>query len=207
MQSWNLLFDPLMWSSSIEVLDIGAQHPLELPLTEDKQMIETLAPHTAEKAFTDRIRARGVIGGFEELDEARRRHSGETRSECAIVVVNEIFGGLPIGRSFSQLLRDPRVGGRARHIHMDHLSRLQEGVEERKKRTEEEGSRLEEITGPHVFCMIAEERFPGLSTGSLWANLPHILLNRSFTHSHIQLEKFPTDPLRSEDVGCVLPSP
>jgi hypothetical protein len=91
-----------MWSSPIEVLDIGVEHLLELPLTEDEQMIETLAPHTSEKAFTDRIHSRGVIGCFEELDGARRRHSGETRSEFAIVVVNEIFGGLPIGRSFSQ---------------------------------------------------------------------------------------------------------
>ena len=82
-----------------------------------------------------------------------------------------------------------------------------EGVEERKKRTEEEGRRLEEITGPHIFCMIAEERFPVLSTGSLWANLPHILLNGPFTHWNIQLEKFPTDTLRSKDGGCVLPSP
>ena len=51
--------------------------------------------------------------------------------------------------------------------------------------------------------MIAEERFPVLSTGSLWANLPHILLNGPFTHWNIQLEKFPTDTLRSpESVVC-----
>jgi len=118
MQSWNLLLDPLMWSSSIEVLDIGAQYPLELPLTEDKQMIVTRALHTAQKAFTDRIRSRGVIGCFEELDEARRRHSGETRSEFAIVVVDEIVGGLPIRRSFSQRYALPtRRWASASHSH------------------------------------------------------------------------------------------
>jgi len=65
-------------------------------------MVETLAPHTCEKAFTDRIRLRGVIGCVEELNGARRCHSGETRSKFAIVIVSEIFGALPIGRSFSQ---------------------------------------------------------------------------------------------------------
>ena len=144
-----------MWSSSIEVLDIGVEHSLQLPLTKDEQMFETLAPHTSEKAFTDRIRSRGVIGCFEELDGARRRQSDVTRSEFAIVVVNEIFGGLTIRRSFSQLLRYPRVGGRARHMHMDDLSRLQLDDEERKKRTEEEVSDLKEITSPHLCSMIA----------------------------------------------------
>ena len=47
--------------------------------------------------------------------------------------------------------------------------------------------------------MIVQERFPGLSTGSLWANLLHILLDGPFTHLDIQLEEFPTDALRSPE--------
>jgi hypothetical protein len=54
-----------------------------------------------------------------------------------------------------------------------------EGVEERKERTEEEIRHWQEITGPDVFCMIAQERFPGLSMGACWANLLHILLDGS----------------------------
>ncbi len=58
-----------------------------------------------------------------------------------------------------------------------------EGVEESKERTEEEICHLQEITGPDVFCMIAQERFPGLSIGAFWANLPHILLDGPFDFS------------------------
>jgi hypothetical protein len=78
---------------------------------QDEQMIEALMPHTPQKAFTAGIRSRGVKGSLEELDGARCCHSGETRSELAIVVVDEICGGLPIRRSFSQLLRYPLVSG------------------------------------------------------------------------------------------------
>jgi len=51
--------------------------------------------------------------------------------------------------------------------------------------------------------MVAQERFPGLSTGSFGANLLHILLNRPFTDPNIQLEELATDTLGSpESVVC-----
>jgi putative transposase len=39
---------------------------------EDEQVIETLASHTQEKAFTYGIRLRGMIRWFENLDEHRQ---------------------------------------------------------------------------------------------------------------------------------------
>jgi hypothetical protein len=55
-----------------------------------------------------------------------------------------------------------------------------EGVEEGKERTKEEIRHLQEIAGPRVFRMGAQECFPGLATGAFWACLAHILLNRPF---------------------------
>ena len=57
-----------MGPGSIEVIHIGVEYPVELLLMQDEQMIETLASHTSEKAFTDGIRLRDVIGCFENLD-------------------------------------------------------------------------------------------------------------------------------------------
>ncbi len=82
-------------------------------------------------------------------------------------------------------------------MYMDDFPRFHLDDEESKERTEEEGSRLEEIAGPHLLGMIVEERFPVLSTGSFWANLLHILLNSPFTDPNIQFEGFPADALRS----------
>jgi hypothetical protein len=92
---WDLLCDALMWSGLIEVLHRGMKDTMQLLLLEDEKMIEALSTHAAQKAFTDGIRSRGVIGCFEELDGACGCHSGETRSEFAIVVVNEICGACP----------------------------------------------------------------------------------------------------------------
>ncbi len=53
----DLLLDALMRSGTIEVLNIGVQHPLELLLMQDKQMIETFSTDTSEEPLTDGIRA------------------------------------------------------------------------------------------------------------------------------------------------------
>ncbi len=44
---WNLLFDALMRSGSIEVLDIGMQDTMQLLLLEDEKVIEALSTHAA----------------------------------------------------------------------------------------------------------------------------------------------------------------
>ena len=73
---WNLLFDPLMRSSSVEGVHICAQHPVKLLLMEDEQMIEALTSYTSQEPFTDGIRSRCVIRGFENLAE-EEIHDGE----------------------------------------------------------------------------------------------------------------------------------
>ena len=51
--------------------------------------------------------------------------------------------------------------------------------------------------------MIAQERFPGLSTRPFAADGSHIFLNRSFTHPNIELEKLTANALRSpEPIVC-----
>ena len=113
------------------------------------------------------------------------------RPEFAIIIPNEIFRSLPVWSRFPKLVRYPLIGRRARHIDVDDFPRFQFDDEESKKRTEEEVSHLQEITGPHPrhLChMIVEKGLPTLSMGSFWANLPHILLNRAFTDIHIQFE-------------------
>jgi hypothetical protein len=91
---------------------------------------------------------------------------------------------------------------------MNHLARLQLDEKESKERTEEEVRDLEEIAGPHLCSMIAQESPPGLSTGSFWANLLHILLDGPFTHPNIQLEELTSNALRSPEpvVRCHLPN-
>jgi hypothetical protein len=102
---WNLLPDTSMWSGPIEVLDIGIEHPLELLLMKDEQVIETLTSYTPQKALTDGIRSWGLIRCFENLDITRICNTGEVHPKLAIVIMNKILRPLSIRGGFSQLLR------------------------------------------------------------------------------------------------------
>jgi hypothetical protein len=67
----NLLLDPLMRSDSVEVVHIRVEHPVELLLMEDKQLIEALTSYTSQEPLTDGIRSRSVRRSVEHLDGTR----------------------------------------------------------------------------------------------------------------------------------------
>ena len=184
----NLLSDPLMRSCLVKVVDIGSQHPLELLLLQDEQVIETLATYTAQKAFTDGIGPWGVVGRFEDLDAAGCGHTRETGSKFAITITDEILRRLSKGSRFPQLLRGPDVGWRASDPHMDDSARVQIDDEEGKQGAKEEVGDLQEITGPYILRVVVQERGPGLSSWSCGANMPHVLLNGAFADVDAQFE-------------------
>jgi hypothetical protein len=79
MPFWNLLFDALMRSGSIEVLDIGMQDTMQLLLLEDEKVIETLSTHATKKPFADRIGLWCVVRRGEHLDAAGCCHASAHR--------------------------------------------------------------------------------------------------------------------------------
>jgi hypothetical protein len=127
-----------MWSGLIEVQDIGVEHPLKLLLMQDEQVIETLAPHTPQKALADGIRSRGVIRCCEYLDATRLGNPREAHPKRAIVITDEILRPYTIGGGFSQLLCGPRVAGRSWKsvdADEDHCARVQFDDDEGKVHT------------------------------------------------------------------------
>ena len=175
----------LMWSCPIEILDEGAQHTMQLFLTEDQYVVKALSPHTSQKTFTDRIGSWCVIWRFEYLDAARCCHSSETGSKLAIVIANEILRSLAIRSRLPQLLCGPSVGRSARHTYMDDFARFQFDEEKRKERPKEEISDLEKIASPDFTAMIAEEGRPLLPSWATVANVPHVFLDRAAgTHEY-----------------------
>ena len=159
---WNLLVDALMWPGSIEVLNIGMKDAVQLLLVKDEQVIETLSSYTSQKAFTDRIGAWCVIRRDEHLDAARVCDSSETGSKLAVMITDEILRRLPIGSCLPQLLSGPGVSWRSRHPDVDNLPRFQFNDEKRKERTEAKVGHLQEITGPDLPGMSAQEGRPAL---------------------------------------------
>ena len=129
-----------MWPGSVKVEYIGVKYPLELLLMEDEQVIETLATHTSEKAFTHGIRSRGVIRCFENLYSTRMCNPSKGRPKLAIVIPKKVFRPLSIRCGEPSLLCGPSIGGRSCHADIDHPPRVQFDDEESEKRAEEEVS-------------------------------------------------------------------
>src|SRR5215469_4990198 len=194
---WDLLFDALMRSGLIEVLNVGMKDTVQLLLVKDEQVIETLATHTAQKAFTDGIGPWCMVGRLQDLAAAGCGHARKTRSKFAITIANEILRRLSIRGCLSQLLCGPGIGRRASDPHMDDSARVQKGVEEGKQRTEKESGDRQEVTRPDLLGMGVQERLPGLCMWSCGAHSSHVLLNSALADVDAQLEQFTTNPLCS----------
>jgi hypothetical protein len=172
-----------MRSSLVKVHDIRFEKAVKLLLLEDQEVSKHSRLTLPRKRSSSGICARRSVRCAKHLDATRCCHARKILPECAIIIPDQIFGYVPIWRCLPQLLRDPGIGRRSRHVHMDHLPRLLFNDEKGKQRTEEEIGHLQEITGPYPCRMIAQECFPGLSTRSFSGNLFHILLDGPFDFS------------------------
>src|SRR5215472_13988920 len=105
----------------VEVEQIRMEHPMELLLMQDEQVIETLTSHTTQEALTDRIGSRSRIRSFEHLDVTGFGNPIEGHPKLAIIITDEIPRPYPIGGGFSKLLCRPSVSGRSCDAHVDHL--------------------------------------------------------------------------------------
>ena len=98
-------------SCLVEVVYIGIENPLELPLMQDEQMVEALTPHTAQEALADGIGTWGVIGGCENLNATVLGNLRKTHPKLTIVITDEILRPHTKGGGFPKLLRCPSIGG------------------------------------------------------------------------------------------------
>ncbi len=155
---------------------------------QDEQMVEALTSHTAEEALTDGIGSRGVIRRCENFNATRLGNPREDHSKLAIVITDEVLRPHTKGSGLPKLLRSPSVGGRSRHADMDHSARVQFDHEEGEQRAEEEIGDREEVAGPDLLGMSAEEGLPGLPTWPGGAHGSHVLLNGTLADAYPQLE-------------------
>src|SRR4051812_1649972 len=86
--------DALVWPRGVEVRGVLPQHASQLPLAQDQDMIEALAPDAPEEALAGGICPRGPDGRAQDGDPAARRHAGEPRPVLAIVVADQKPGPL-----------------------------------------------------------------------------------------------------------------
>jgi hypothetical protein len=149
-----------MGPGSVEVHHIGIQYALELLLLKNQQMVQAFLPYTPQEALADRIGAFRVNWRGEYLNPTRGRHASKARAKFVIVITNQVLWRLSIGSGFSELLRHPGIGRRARDAHVDHPSRPQFDEEEGKERSKEQIGDLQEVAGPDLVGVVARDRSP-----------------------------------------------
>jgi hypothetical protein len=136
---WRLggrLPEALVWPVPAEVGDVLAEHTAEVPLAEDKQIIEAFTAYAAQEALAEGIR---TWRSMRRAQDANAAACSDLRERCPVlpvVVADEVPVALVERRGLAQLLGDPRVGRVARHPDVDHAARPERDDEAGEQRTE-----------------------------------------------------------------------
>ncbi len=147
----------------VEVGDVLAEHAGPLPLAEDEQVIQARAADAPQEALADGVGLRGAVRCAQDLDTARCRDPRERRPERAVVIADEGARALVKRGGLAQLLGDPGVGRMARRAHMDDSPYGLFNDEEGEQWPEEHVRDREEVAGPEVRGVIAQEGRPRLA--------------------------------------------
>ena len=151
----------------VEVRHVLAQHAGEVALAEDEHVVEALAPHAPQEALAYGVGQRRADRGAQDADPAPRRDACERRPVLAIVVADEEARPRIEERGLTQLPGDPGVGRVLRHADVGHAARAERDDEERVQVVEGEVGDREEVAGPDVRGVIAQEGRPRLPARGL----------------------------------------
>jgi hypothetical protein len=151
-----------MGARRVVVRDVLRQHRPQVPFVDDYQMVETLASQRPDETLGDRVRLRRPDRREQGSDADPGGAGDERAAVAAVAVVDEVARLLTPRRRRDQLAPDP-LGGRMRgDVQMDDPPPVMRNEEEDVQGAEGNRRYREEVGGPDVRCMIAEEGAPGL---------------------------------------------
>jgi hypothetical protein len=199
----NSLPNSLVRACEVEIAEaVLLQHVLEVPLAEDHDVIETVAPDAAEKSLANRIHERSLDRRPKNVDAGTGRGATEIGAELAVVVADDELGSSAEGRGLTELLRRPLRGRVPRDADVHEALGVDVDDEEREDRTKPNVIRLEKIAGPHG--MIARERVPALpARRQRPMAFAHVPLDRAFRDVNPKLEELAANTLGTpESILC-----
>jgi len=93
----------------IKIRDILSNDTMKMVLTQNKDVIQTFAPHTVNEPLADGVGSRCFHRGLEHLNLTVLGHSGEAPSILVVIVSDQKAWTLGIGGGFPNLLCDPSI--------------------------------------------------------------------------------------------------
>ena len=154
--------EPLLWPRAVAVGAVLAQHTGEVPRAADERVIPACAAPAAQEACAGRVGSWGTVGRAQDRDPAGRRDGHERGPARAVVVADAVAGPHTEGGGPAERPGDPRVRGVARRADMDDPARGQLADAEREQRPAGAVGDGEEIAGPDVRGVVAQECRPRL---------------------------------------------
>jgi hypothetical protein len=84
---WDRLFEPLMRSAFIEVLDVLSENASQVPFTKQQNVIKAFASEAAKEALPDGVHVR--MEAEDDLDAGALRNVVEHRAELAVAISDD----------------------------------------------------------------------------------------------------------------------
>ena len=133
-----------------------------MPLAQDEDMVQTLAPDRADEPFRERILPR-TVGRGEDFIDAHALHSvPERRAVDAVAIAEEVGRRGVVREGLHDLLGRPVRGGVLGHVEVDDAPAMVGEHDEDEEHPQARGGHREEIDGDQVPDVVGEERAPGL---------------------------------------------
>lgn len=188
-----------MGAGLVVVCDIVFDDLVQLLFSQDKDVVQAFAPHTAQKPLAERVGPGCFIRRPKHLDATGLRNPVELLSVFAIVVPYQEPCHLPEWGSLPQdcaslHLSSPVICWGSSNTEVDNSSGAEFDNKEDEKRPEEQIINRKEIARPDLVRMVVQERAPVLirlalrRTESMYS--AHVLLDSALTHSNVELEQF-----------------
>lgn len=107
---WNLLSHPLVWASSIEVIDVFPDNAMQLPFSRNHKVIEPFSHHTSQEPFADRVGFGSAVGRLEDFDGTGLGSSAKGIGTYGIAIANQGTWSLAKECGFAELPGHSVVG-------------------------------------------------------------------------------------------------
>jgi len=151
-----------VWPGCVVVRRVFHQNEPEVPLVDNDRVVQTLPSQRSDETLGDRVRLRCLQRRQDGLDADPGGARDEGGTVATVTIPEEVLRLVAPRRGGDRLAPDP-VGGRmCSHIEVDEPPSVVGDEEEHEERVEGNGGHGEEVGGPNVRCMIAEEGAPGL---------------------------------------------
>jgi hypothetical protein len=149
----------------VEVLDVLAQHDLEVSWSGDQQVVETFPAQGADEPFGDRVRPGRPDRGADDPDVSTGEHGVERGGELAVPVADQepepvgVFA--EVHEQVAGLLGDPVSGGMGGDSGEVHAATVVLDDEENVEAAQEHGVDVGEVDGEDGVGLRGQELAPG----------------------------------------------